>query len=485
MTLSPTLTDPQPPARRNLALFADLRDQAFVSGAIDQLCTKGAAVVISDNDDLIANLPPARVLRYAEVGAHETPIRFDRLQARISDTVRGASLVVVDMAWWLASVHSAASPEGWARVCDDLTKSDDMTVLSVYDANLLIADQFLAAMRGHEHLLAPSGIYPNPLWIPPRLSQSGTLTEQMTHLLGQIVPDYATSGLPLVQDRDAASGSDPKWAGSAKWAQPRLTGPDGWKICCLGRLRVFMSNGDQLRWDIPGGAPKKSKALFAFLLQRGERGARATQLAELLWPEEPDEDIKRKRLHHAIAMLRRTLGSKDHIRRMGDYYALVPPANSWVDITSFEQLCNRAHLMTHDHQDDRAIALLEAADRLYEGDLFEDIGDEFVETEVDDWVLPRRVWLREMAIKVQLFKANIRHRTGHLREALDSCQTALSMDPLSEAAHAQMMQIFHDQGRPQAVARQYRQYQTSLAQIDASDEASELSALYHRLMASA
>ena len=48
-----------------------------------------------------------------------------------------------------------------------------------------------------------------------------------------------------------------------------------------------------------------------------------------------------------------------------------------------------------------ALRVYAAADQLYTGDLFEDLPLEYVRSETDDWCMPRRIWLREMAVKLQ------------------------------------------------------------------------------------
>ena len=61
-------------------------------------------------------------------------------------------------------------------------------------------------------------------------------------------------------------------------------------------------------WRVPGGAPNKTRTLFAYLLQAGEKGAHSERIGELLWPEGGSEQTKRARLHHTVTMLRKALG---------------------------------------------------------------------------------------------------------------------------------------------------------------------------------
>ena len=121
-----------------------------------------------------------------------------------------------------------------------------------------------------------------------------------------------------------------------------------------------------------------------------------------------------------------------------------------------------------------------AADQLYGGDLFEDLPLEYVRSETDDWCMPRRIWLREMAVKLQYDFAKVCMSSGRTREALAHCQKALAIDPTSEGANAEAMKIFVAQGRTDAMHRQYRQYRAALEAIGAR-EGLEIKSLYREL----
>ncbi|MBE1281868.1 MAG: response regulator [Rhodobacteraceae bacterium] len=467
----------------NISVIYDDEDPGFRDAALKELGARHS-LVLADDDRFLDHLTNQTRLDFTAAGLDEIPIRFDRVQQRVAQAAKDlktGDCVVVDMRWGLRTVSASANFERWGSQCDLLAAELGISVVSVYGRSLLIEDQLIAALRGHSHFLAPSGIYSNPYWLPQEYLNGATVTQQVGYLLGRLVPDYKGLANEPEVAQGAASGADPRWITTPKRVRPRAGSDDIWKIRCFGRLRIYLSDGSQIRWGIPGSAPKKSKALFAYLLQRGERGARADQLAELLWGDEQDETVKRTRLHHAIAMLRKTLGGKEFILRTGEYYSLVPPSGTWIDISSFEQLCNRAKVLAKSGVDDGAITLLDAADRLYTGDLFEDLLPEYVESDFEDWVVPRRTWFKDMALKVQRDKAEILRHQGRLREALDCCQKALSMDPACEIAHAEAMRIFHAQNRLDTISRQYRQYRAALDAIGAEPDTNELEILHKKL----
>ena len=64
--------------------------------------------------------------------------------------------------------------------------------------------------------------------------------------------------------------------------------------------------------------------------------------------------------------------------------------------------------------------------------------------------MPRRIWLREMALKLQHDFSTVLLRSGRTREALEHCMKALAIDPVSEGANAEAIKIFAAQGRTDA-----------------------------------
>jgi DNA-binding SARP family transcriptional activator len=152
-----------------------------------------------------------------------------------------------------------------------------------------------------------------------------------------------------------------------------------------------------VNWDTPGGATRKTKTLFAYLLQKGGHGAATDDLADLLWPDAEDAEAARNRLYHTVRYLRLALGQADGrgddrkcVRRDGSRYVLVPPEHSWLDISTYEQLCRQSQGHIKAGASDEALICLQAADRLYTGDLFEDIPAEYADDSERDWCWSKR-----------------------------------------------------------------------------------------------
>ncbi|WP_425072787.1 AfsR/SARP family transcriptional regulator [Sagittula sp. S175] len=458
----------------NAALF-DAGGGTFPVEALAALPDAARVVVVSDRSGFLRGVRAALRLSPAEIALDQERFSAEAVSAALRRWAgEGPTRLLLDMRWVSRLPQGAEGIARWGEVAQSLS-AQEVSVVSCYDGTMLIDAQVPVAFRAHRQFLAPSGLYENPYWMPPE-QRRAPVGEQMSWLLGRIVPDYEGQGVFARDDRFAAHGGAPDWLGQAQSVSTEAGG-ESWQICCLGQLRVYRG-GERVDWKLKGGAPKKTRTLFAYLLTKGETGAHSDRLAELLWPGEGDEEGKRARLHHTVAMLRKTLGDPKSILRTGDFYRLNAPEGSWVDITSFEQLCRRGMSLSRRGQRKEALEVYHTAEQLYTGDLFQDLPVGYVEDEQEDWCLPQRVWLREMALKLHSQMSALWREEGRLRRALEHCQKALAMDPLSDDAHAETLRVYHAQGRMDAMARQYRAYKTALAQIDSSVEGTEIQALY-------
>jgi DNA-binding SARP family transcriptional activator len=462
----------------NAALF-NLRDKpSLVIQSLAKIGKTQPALVISDDDAFLALTKTKQRLSFAKAGFDHAPLETEHVVMRIEAALGPATKVIIlDMRWAIANMEGAASIERWGVIAAQFATR--RIVISVYDLDVTIEEQLQAALRVHGQFLSPAGLHANPHWIPSDVLQSATRDEQLMFLLVRAVPFYEG----LLEHRKSgemlARGATPSWLATASTLPVVQNTNARWHIHCFGRLRVLI-DGRLVDWRIAGSTPKKTRTLFAYLLQAGEKGVHADQISELLWPDEESAEVKRTRLHHTIAMLRKTLGSTESVVRFGDFYRLNAPRGSWIDIETFEQLCRRglASLKRGDFEAARQLYI--AADQLYAGDLFEDLPRDYTQSEQEDWCMPRRVWLREMALHLQSDLTKALVRLGRTREALEHCLKALAIDPADDGANAEAMRIFAVQGRREAVQRQYRQYKQAVAAVGAIESA-EIKALAREL----
>jgi DNA-binding SARP family transcriptional activator len=465
----------------NAALF-NVRDKPnFITDAILHCVTLAKIIVVSEDAAFMPSVPQNQRLGFAVVRLDRVLIEPDDVFAMLKQKSMGQTHgFVVDMRWANSNSDALRSLEQWGSVAEQFSDALKKPVISVYDLGLIIEEQLQTALRVHSQILAASGLYKNPYWLPAKLLNTATLDEQLAFMLGRVVPDHEGRRIGR-HGNDMARGATPSWLARTDTALGASAVLTRWQIHCFGSLRVFIG-GHSISWRIAGGAPKKTQTLFAYLLQCGAKGANAEQISELLWPdEESDATKKRARLHHSIAMLRKILGFSNSVIRAGDNYRLNAPTGSWIDINTFEQMCRRGLLLSKKGELESALRVYLAADQLYAGDLFEDLPREYVESENENWCMPRRMWLREMALKLQNDTTSVFMRLGRTREALDHCLKALAIDPASEIANDVAMQIFAVQGREDAVHRQFKQYQQAVKMMG-ERESMELRTQYSNLI---
>jgi DNA-binding SARP family transcriptional activator len=460
----------------NAALF-DMRDQSrFLGDSVANVLKLSKATIVSDDVNFIHKCQP---ISFADAALDRVLIDQEEVFAKLKATNPTCGFII-DMRWAISTAEASRNLEQWGSLAEHLSTELSLPIISVYYQDVMIEEHLQTAFRVHSQFLAPSGLYHNPYWLPAKLLETAALDEQLSFMLGRVVPDFKGLQLRRKTGEMFAHGATPSWLERADTTLAVSALSTRWEIHCFGQLRVSIG-GHNIEWRIAGSTPKKTQTLFAYLLQCGEKGAHSEQISELLWPDEQSDSTKRARLHHTVAMLRKTLGSAHSILRSGDYYRLNAPSGSWIDINTFEQLCRRGLALSKKGELESAAQVYYAADQLYAGDLFENLPREYVESELEDWCLPRRMWLKEMALKLQNDYTSVLMRAGRTREALDHCQKALIIDPTSEGANDVAMKIFAVQGREEAIHRQYKQYQQAVKAVG-EVESADLRAHYRSLI---
>lgn len=461
--MTPTKRIKQPIGQAlNAALMTHYSNPAFITDAIKASKLGANTAVVTQRDEIFNAVNAA--LDAAEVQQIPSPMSFDAdtqlnvFTALINDKATPVKNLIVDYSCVIDESFGDTELEAWSTVTEQLTEKYSCTVITLYSLELLLENQMQATLRAHESFVVPSGLHKNPFWLPVNLNTRGTLDEQMAFLLGRSIPDYANMTFSDQTNKSYARGANPEWLPTPTHIEVIQKKEQRWQIYCLGALKIKLEGQHWIDWKVRGGSPKKARTLFAYLLNAGEKGVHVDRIAELLWPTDISEKVKRARLHHAIAMLRKTLKDPGCVVRSGEFYRLNAPHGSWTDISGFEQSCRRGLTLFRSGNDEEALQVYLSAERLYSGDLFEDIPVEYIHSELEDWCLPRRRWLREMAVKLFRDTSVLLRGQGRTDEALQKCQKALELDYANEDANTEAMQIFHAQGRVEAVTRQYRQY---------------------------
>ncbi|MDQ2675065.1 MAG: hypothetical protein M3Y40_10465, partial [Chloroflexota bacterium] len=208
------------------------------------------------------------------------------------------------------------------------------------------------------------------------------------------------------------------------------------RIHALGPLRAERDGEPIRRWGGEKAGSRQAEALFAFLFDRGERGAGKDELVELIWP---DVDLDRADVAFHRTMLglrtmlqpgRRGRGGPAAITFTNDRYRLDPGVVGWSDVAEYERLLADAG----NAAGERGIRLLEQARALYRGEYLDDCPYYGDSADVED----RRGALRSRQVDL-LVELGRRHADRGDRPAAAACYReaqSLSDDDLPDVADA-------------------------------------------------
>ena len=189
-------------------------------------------------------------------------------------------------------------------------------------------------------------------------------------------------------------------------------------IHALGPLRAERDGEPIRRWGGEKAGSRQAEALFAFLFDRGERGASKDEIVELIWP---DIDLDRADVAFHRTMLglrsmlqpgRRGRGALASIAFQNDRYRLDPSVVGWSDVAEYERLIGEAGRAPSD----AGTRLLESARALYRGDYLDDCPYYGDSAEVED----RRSALRSRQVDL-LVELGRRYASGGDRPAAAAC----------------------------------------------------------------
>ncbi len=200
---------------------------------------------------------------------------------------------------------------------------------------------------------------------------------------------------------------------------------------------------------------RKAIALLMYLAVSGQAHRRDT-LATLLWPEY-DQESARASLRRTLSALKKGLGG-DWLDIGREQIGLLLGHEVSIDVDLFR--ARLAETRTHGHIATEAcpacVAPLAEAAELYRGELA--AGFTLRDSPAfDDWQLYEAEALRRDAASTLERLAGALAAQGAWQDAIAHAQRWLSFDPLHEAAHRLLMQLYAWCGDRTAALRQYRE----------------------------
>jgi predicted ATPase/DNA-binding SARP family transcriptional activator len=240
------------------------------------------------------------------------------------------------------------------------------------------------------------------------------------------------------------------------------------------KLKLFLLGPPRLELD---GAPiklerRKAAALLAYLLVNQQSYSR-NSLAAMFWP---DYDQRRAR-----AALRRTLAT---LKQAGLTPWLqigrevIGPKPAWIDANQFRQL-SRCH-QTPPELEASCLASLVEAVALYQADFM--AGFTLRDSpEFDAWQRFQAEDLRRGLAEMLVRLIHYYQRQDAPATAIDYCRRWLESDPVNEAAHRELMQLYRQSGQRSEALRQYHSCAQILQQRLGAAPARETTALYEQI----
>jgi DNA-binding SARP family transcriptional activator len=209
---------------------------------------------------------------------------------------------------------------------------------------------------------------------------------------------------------------------------------------------------------------QKACDLLAYLITFRDRPHPRSVLVGVLWPDRP-EGKARHRLSDALWRIRHSVGP-DVI--LADDFSLQfsPTCPYWLDVEQFEALIAPRHQSTDFSNLNRALAL-------YPGP--------YLDGMYHDWALLERERLRELHLETLGRLLEGYKQVGDYSMALNMVQRLVAAEPLHEAAHRELMRLYHVLGRDAEAIAQYHRCQDILWRELHVAPAPETEALYHTL----
>jgi two-component SAPR family response regulator len=417
----------------------------------------------------------ASIVASGEFGMAEMPISIADIMRRIRERVEASVaagfsglLLIIDMSWLLRVPSGIAHHGEFEAALQELMVGPlPLRTICLYHLSKFPEEMTLDAMRTHPRILTEDGEFENPHFLPPQVFLSGDSAAKFQTWLNNLWPlqgveDAHPPRRRLVR-RGAAASSAVSPSGSGKPDIQPVRSRERWKIRCFGNLRIYRQDGSPVHWNVANGATIKTKTLFAYLLQCGAKGATAEELADLLWPQAQCTSQSLNRLYHTIHCLRMALSPDLKHSRVSPFvlghdhhYRLSLPEGTWMDVPIFEQFCRRGEKLLKANQLEEALTCCVAAEKLHTGTLLSDIPAEYIQNIDRDWCWSRRYWLDEVYVKLLTQISSLHRHFGRMDDAIDYAEKALRIEPCFELAHQELMHIFNDLGRRDAIERQYR-----------------------------
>jgi len=235
---------------------------------------------------------------------------------------------------------------------------------------------------------------------------------------------------------------------------------------------------------VRGFESRRVRALLAYLATQAERSFSREHLRDLFWPQ-AEEVRARSNLRQALYNLRSALGSKEdsHSPLLIDHRSVrfVLSEETWVDVCSFSSAVAALRAAPGRVRGGDVQELARAV-QLYRGDFLDAFSLPDSPT-FDDWLRLEQERLRETALGALRALVGEHLRRGHHDLGIQYASRLLRIDPTSEEASRQLMQLYTLSGQRNRALTVYENLVLLLDRELAVEPMAETSRLYQQILA--
>jgi DNA-binding SARP family transcriptional activator/pimeloyl-ACP methyl ester carboxylesterase len=224
---------------------------------------------------------------------------------------------------------------------------------------------------------------------------------------------------------------------------------------------------------------RKTLALLAYLAVTTQPHSREA-LATLLWPEN-NQSSALASLRRELSRLKDILG-EEILRIERQQVGLDTQAGLWLDVAAFRALLKKAsqHAHTQEDQCSHCQAALQEAVDIFSGEFM--AGFNLPDAPgFDEWQFFQTEELRRLLADALQRLIRWQINRGEYEQAIPGARRWLSLDPLHEPAHRQLMQLYAWSGQRSAALRQYQECQHILQEELGFEPEAETQALFQAI----
>ena len=219
---------------------------------------------------------------------------------------------------------------------------------------------------------------------------------------------------------------------------------------------------------------RKGIALLAYLALEGGRHTRAS-LSALLWPDQEGSKAY-KNLRQILWELQQSMG-EGWIAADRESIGLSQERGIWLDVREFE---SRLAERQREIDISRRVALLSEAARLYRNHFMTGFSLRDAHP-FNDWAFAKSEELRHQLGRALCTLSDDHCALGQAEQAIPYARRLIILDPLDEASHRQLMQVYMQAGQHNAALKQYQACEQLLRKEMGIDPQPETRELYKKI----